>query len=145
MQWTGVSVPFRGFYLLNTVRMLHAASSMSFRPLPGFLSSQYDLHSYATRYRALVSVPFRGFYLLNSKMRKLLREYISFRPLPGFLSSQSGDDLWNKCFESFPSPSGVSIFSINNKGVLKRNCFVSVPFRGFYLLNNETRTIVLER
>ena len=62
-----------------------------------------------------VSVPFRGFYLLN----------IGF-----FVDGEAGD--------AFPSPSGVSIFSIKLGGKQKWKLKVSVPFRGFYLLNEDT-------
>ena len=61
-----------------------------------------------------------------------------FRPLPGFLSSQC-DTLWDACFTeaAFPSPSGVSIFSIiTPEQLVQIALMVSVPFRGFYLLND---------
>ena len=62
-----VSVPFRGFYLLNHLRLME--------------STVYGE----------VSVPFRGFYLLNAVMIEI-----------------NARDA-----KKFPSPSGVSIFSIS--------------------------------
>ena len=60
----GVSVPFRGFYLLNNKKILWNV-------------------------RRRVSVPFRGFYLLNAGSGSTIgRISARFRPLPGFLSSQ---------------------------------------------------------
>ena len=119
-----VSVPFRGFYLLN----------LDFTFI-------YSLEE-------AVSVPFRGFYLLNSRnfVSWVMTAEKSFRPLPGFLSSQFG---WLKTHavrnvHLFPSPSGVSIFSIIPEE--RRQCFmVSVPFRGFYLLNQSLTSIELTR
>ena len=77
-----VSVPFRGFYLLNA----------SFRLL----------HNTCVR----VSVPFRGFYLLNCMyVCMYVCEDICFRPLPGFLSSQFSrlhDSACRNCFRPLP-------------------------------------------
>ncbi len=141
----------------------------SFRPLPGFLSSQ------------------------SKAAWTIIQAFNSFRPLPGFLSSQSFDPLHNKGTNtSFPSPSGVSIFSMNTPEFSRckvyafpspsgvsifsirmlamrdhdvRNSFrplpgflssqlsqsgsphvniVSVPFRGFYLLNAKWCSAVIE-
>ena len=67
-----------------------------------------------------------------------------FRPLPGFLSSQC-DTLWDACFTeaAFPSPSGVSIFSIiTPEQLVQIALMVSVPFRGFYLLNDMTGNLM---
>ena len=133
---------------------------MGFRPLPGFLSSQCTDFKKWMYQTAWVSVPFRGFYLLNAAMNYILKvcnsfpspsgvsifsirkrfndnkNHFGFRPLPGFLSSQSG---------LAPLPCGARQVSVPFRGfyllnasfrLLHNTCVrVSVPFRGFYLLN----------
>ena len=85
----------------------------SFRPLPGFLSSQ--LSQSGSPHVNIVSVPFRGFYLLNAKWCSAVIEDAAF-PSPSGVSifsivnGEASDALWNSWF---PSPSGVSIFSID--------------------------------
>ena len=135
-----VSVPFRGFYLLNEHPWIFKVQSLR------------------------VSVPFRGFYLLNqnacnerSRRKKQfpspsgvsifsIKEgtYMIIAstvfPSPSGVSifsivnGEASDALWNSWF---PSPSGVSIFSILKKENKQWINTVSVPFRGFYLLNIE--------
>ena len=66
-----VSVPFRGFYLLNLLiaEGVRLNLYVSFRPLPGFLSSQSELEKRISGFK------------------------YGFRPLPGFLSSQFQDGI----------------------------------------------------
>ncbi len=107
-----VSVPFRGFYLLNHV-----------------LKHYPHLNK--------VSVPFRGFYLLNDG-DYVYGQYISVSvPFRGFYLLNLGYDCSEIEKRMFPSPSGVSIFSIQSRlRSVKPEKSVSVPFRGFYLLNS---------
>ena len=88
-RYNRVSVPFRGISFLNIFNVQHGLFAVCFRPLPGYLISQYIiiLLNGGQRY---VSVPFRGISFLNI-------------PLP------CGMIL---LFVLFPSPSGVSHFSI---------------------------------
>ena len=81
---------------------------MGFRPLPGFLSSQCTDFKKWMYQTAWVSVPFRGFYLLNAAMNYIL-----------------------KVCNSFPSPSGVSIFSIRKRFNDNKNHFGFRPLPGF--------------
>ncbi len=88
-----------------------------------------------------VSVPFRGFYLLNPYQEtNSNQEENGFRPLPRFLSSQSyPSGAYDAGKKVFPSPSGVSIFSMGGERMPRvALTTVSVPFRGFYLLNAKT-------
>ena len=86
-----VSVPFRGFYLLNGRNLRLMESTVS------------------------VSVPFRGFYLLNEFIR-LFESKFELETFP----SPSGVSIFSIMFKlvngnyetTFPSPSGVSIFSM---------------------------------
>ena len=128
-----VSVPFRGFYLLNaSFRLLHNTCVRVSVPFRGF----YLLNCmYVCMYvRTSVSVPFRGFYLLNSVDYMIAHVEIVSVPFRGFY-------LLNKVTAFVNYLEGVSVpfrgfYLLNNKKILgnvRRR--VSVPFRGFYLLN----------
>ena len=129
----------------------------SFRPLPGYLISQFI--SETTKHHIQVSVPFRGISFLNiHNQRKHLN--IGF-PSPSGVShfsirhigkvnallkfpSPSGVSHFsipkrrseNRTPIEFPSPSGVSHFSIIvNVTLTNYELAVSVPFRGISFLN----------
>ena len=119
-------------------------SSISFRPLPGYLISQLGL----------------------DRIDRVVRH--SFRPLPGYLISQYFQCSAWIVRRLFPSPSGVSHFSIYYYFIKWRTkiCFrplpgylisqytasvrydsavriVSVPFRGISFLNSGDRRTLL--
>ena len=91
------------------IKQLFAYRSLSFRPLPGFLSSQLEYMYFV-----------------------VVRDLKGFRPLPGFLSSQSSIIFERSYFYGFPSPSGVSIFSMYRfQKVNVSNCLSFRPLPGF--------------
>ena len=83
-----VSVPFRGISFLNGIVTVLPSPNMS------------------------VSVPFRGISFLNIFNVQHGLFAVCFRPLPGYLISQSDCTLHCQVCLTFPSPSGVSHFSI---------------------------------
>ena len=136
-----VSVPFRGISFLNCVISLSNCSPpVCFRPLPGYLISQFYsmadskelIESFpspsgvshfsmsssgSVKYcLAVVSVPFRGISFLNLSWKYELDDLKSFRPLPGYLISQSMQ---------------TSMFTLTCS-------MVSVPFRGISFLNSKS-------
>ena len=109
-----VSVPFRGFYLLNEVVPTISDTLANLVSVPFWGFYLLNMLKKANMQWTGVSVPFRGFYLLNSQGGfRCWNPGGCFRPLPGFLSSQleAHNKYRSRCTE-FPSPSGVSIFSI---------------------------------
>ncbi len=156
-----VSVPFRGFYLLNlSCKKLKIILIKSFRPLPGFLSSQYANACRVIDFEPKFPSP-SGVSIFSMNGACAHIELSAFPSpsgvsifsinkstvysLPPSFPSPSGVSIFSimnyvttvNAYLSFPSPSGVSIFSIlcivsGNAHALP----VSVPFRGFYLLNN---------
>ena len=91
----------------------------------------------------LVSDPFRGIPFPNVNHRSCAVHVVfSFRPLPGYLISQSESrKMVNWRLQRFPSPSGVSHFSIIMLILFRLiKLFVSVPFRGISFLNKFHQT-----
>ena len=86
-----------------------------------------------------VSVPFRGISFLNPYKEIDSKGNVGFRPLPGYLISQSESPNFNKGVGRFPSPSGVSHFSMEQGFAGGRIDSVSVPFRGISFLNQKNR------
>ena len=102
-----VSVPFRGISFLNVDTVPYPRKpDTGFRPLPGYLISQY----------------------YNSEIEGDVSN--GFRPLPGYLISQF--NIGSGCVgitNRFPSPSGVSHFSICNSCGFQifSDCFRPLP------------------
>ncbi len=133
-----VSVPFRGFIVLNDHIKKRAVKRILVSvPFRGFIVLNIAVLG-LSNHHALVSVPFRGFIVLNEKF---LEDVLL---APGKFPSPFGDLLFLILFQlfsrhssiSFPSPFGDLLFLIGYDQPRYEFEFVSVPFRGFIVLNH---------
>ena len=136
-RYNRVSVPFRGISFLNIFNVQHGLFAVCFRPLPGYLISQSDCTLHCQVCLTFPSPSGVSHFSIVSVKSMPRASRTRFRPLPGYLISQYIIILLNggqryvsvpfrgisflniplPCgmillFVLFPSPSGVSHFSI---------------------------------
>ena len=115
-----------------------------FRPLLGLFFIECGLKAFKEGFTFKVSVPYWGFFLLNYDVSSIgYMSYSSFRPLLGlfFIECYKRRIItWN--LSGFPSPIGAFFYWITTKYRIEEVIIVSVPYWGFFLLNQSAYNLL---
>ena len=107
-----------------------------FRPLPGYLISQYNRRYRTHGVRYQVSVPFRGISFLNkeNEIKESRKKAVSV-PFRGISFLNAMDEI-EKTIQNVSVPfRGISFLNCSRVSLKNYIRFVSVPFRGISFLN----------
>ena len=110
-----VSVPSRGFFILYFMQCHgRLLEYRGFRPLSGFLYSLSLYLPFVGNIGLIVSVPSRGFFILyvTPSIHINYGKQVSVPSRGFFILYSVGSSRGDYPFVTFPSPLGVSLFSI---------------------------------